>query len=152
MKWNRLSGLWNHQHQSCILRRTAFFRNNFWILHQEFKMLQWHFSNTLLGSCAGPVQSSFVKPRVSSELCCSPTCRCLLRFYWAFCLILHACKHCKVIRSGLIVAGYVFCKSEAMRREIREKYWLRKRKAGRLGKNIEVGAMWKSKTRREKNY
>lgn len=108
------------------------------------------FSKALFGSCAGPVQSSFVKPRVSPEPCCPPTCRCLLRLYQVFWLILHVCKHCK-IRFSLIVAGYVFCKSEAMRREIREKYWLRERKAGRLGKKQRSGSYIKEQNKdREK--
>lgn len=125
MKWNLLSGLWsrNHQHQSHILRTTTFFGNNSWTLGQEFKVLQWDFQKPLWKLC-GPVQSSFVKPRVSSEPCCPPTCRCFLRLYWAFCLILQTLQN--QVQSDC--AWYVFCKREAKRREIREKYWLRKRK------------------------
>lgn len=132
MKWNLLSGLWsrNHQHQSHILRTTTFFGNNSWTLGQEFKVLQWDFQKPLWKLC-GPVQSSFVKPRVSSEPCCPPTCRCFLRLYWAFCLILHVCKHCK-IRFSLIVPGMYFVKGRPRgERSGRNIDWERERKTGK---------------------
>lgn len=55
---------------------------------------------------------------------------------------MYACKHCKVIRFSLVVAGFVFCKGEAVRRKNKEKNQVgfRKRKAGRWGEKKDVGA------------
>lgn len=99
------------------------------------------FSKALFGSHVGPTQSSFVKPAIRT-LSHAIHLSAGVYVYRAFCLVLYVCKHCKVIRFSLIVAGFVFCKGEAVRRKNKEKNQVgfRKRKAGRWGKKKDVGA------------